>query len=207
MSSALIVIDMQNGFIHPEGSLPSLGLGMPGVEAVIAENGEAIAAARAAGIPVIYTRSVFRPGMVDLPMRMEGLLPPDFEILERGSWDADIHSDLTPHEGEAVIDKNRYDAFLNTPLEQVLRTLGATSVLVTGTVTSICVESTVRSGYMRDFDMYVASDCVLGAPGQHEASLSIMGAAFAIVLPWREAMAALPEAAVPAASAVGADRP
>lgn len=202
MSSALLVIDMQNGFVHPEGSLPSLGMGMPGVESVIAENVKVIAAARAAGVPVIYTRSVFRPGMVDLPMRMEGLLPPNFDILERGSWDAEVHSDLTPAEGEAVIDKNRYDAFLNTPLEQVLRTLGVDKVLVTGTVTSICVESTTRSGYMRDFDMYVASDCVLGAPGQHEASLGIMGAAFATVLPWQEALAAV--TGEPALSASGA---
>jgi ureidoacrylate peracid hydrolase len=201
MSSALLVIDMQNGFIHPEGSLPSLGFGMPNVDSVIAENAAVIEAARAAGMPVIYTRSVFRPGMVDLPMRMEGLLPPNFELLERGSWDADIHSDLTPAEGDAVIDKNRYDAFLNTPLEQVLRTLGVSSVLVTGTVTSICVESTVRSGYMRDFDMHVASDCVAGAPGQHEASLNIMGAAFATVLPWREAIVAITS---PAAESVNA---
>ncbi|SMQ74181.1 ureidoacrylate peracid hydrolase [Plantibacter sp. VKM Ac-1784] len=191
MSSALLVIDMQNGFIHPEGSLPSLGMGMPNIDSVIAENAEAIAAARTTGVPVIYTRSVFRPGMVDLPLRMEGFLPPNFEMLERGSWDAEIHTALTPQEGEAVIDKNRYDAFLNTPLEQLLRTLGATTVLVLGTVTSICVESTVRSGYMRDFDMYVASDGVAGAPGQHEASLDIMGAAFATVLPWREAIAAI----------------
>lgn len=191
MSSALLVIDMQNGFVHPEGSLPSLGMGMPNIDSVIAENAKAIAAARTAGVPVIYTRSVFRPGMVDLPMRMEGFLPPNFELLERGSWDAEIHTALTPQEGEAVIDKNRYDAFLNTPLEQLLRTLGATTVLVLGTVTSICVESTVRSGYMRDFDMYVASDGVAGAPGQHEASLDIMGAAFATVLPWREAIAAI----------------
>ncbi len=202
MSSALLVIDMQNGFIHPEGSLPSLGMGMPEINSVIAENAKAIAAARTAGVPVIYTRSVFRPGMVDLPMRMEGFLPPNFELLERGSWDAEIHTALTPQEGEAVIDKNRYDAFLNTPLEQLLRTLGATTVLVLGTVTSICVESTVRSGYMRDFDVYVASDCVAGAPGQHEASLDIMGAAFATVLPWREAIAAITAPVAPAGPSV-----
>ena len=189
MSSALVIIDMQNGFVHPDGSLPSLGMAMPHIDSVIGENAAAIRTARSAGMPVIYTRSVFRPGMVDLPMRMEGLLPPGFVLLERGSWDADIHSDLTPEEGDAVIDKNRYDAFLNTPLEQTLRALDVTSVVVTGTVTSICVESTVRSGYMRDFDMLVASDCVAGSPGQHEASLDIMGAAFATVLPWRDAIA------------------
>ncbi|SMQ73389.1 isochorismatase family cysteine hydrolase [Agreia sp. VKM Ac-1783] len=204
MSSALVVIDMQNGFVHPDGSLPSLGMGMSNIGSVIAENAAVIRAARAAGLPVIYTRSVFRPGMVDLPMRMEGFLPPNFELLERGSWDADIHSDLTPEEGDAVIDKNRYDAFLNTPLEQVLRTLDVSSVLVTGTVTSICVESTVRSGYMRDFDMIVASDCVAGAPGQHEASLNIMGAAFATVLPWQEAISRLTDTSGAAPASVPA---
>lgn len=145
MSSALLVIDMQSGFVHPKGSLPSLGMGMPNIDSVIAENAAVIKAARAAGLPVIYTRSVFRPGMVDLPMRMEGFLPPNFELLERGSWDADIHSDLT-----------------------------------------------------RDFDMLVGSDRVAGAPGQHEASLNIMSAAFATVLPWREALSRLTDTPVSA---------
>lgn len=199
MSSALLVIDMQNGFVHPDGSLPSLGMGMPDAESVIKENAAVIAAARLAGMPVIYTRSVFRPGMVDLPMRMEKLLPPNFVLLQRGSWDAEIHDALTPKDGDVVIDKNRYDAFLHTPLEQLLRSLRVSNVLVIGTVTSICVESTVRSGYMRDFDMWVASDCVAGIPGQHESSLATMGTSFATVLPWREAVVQLADTSVSAA--------
>ena len=191
MTSALLIIDMQNGFVHPEGSLPGIGMGMPNIEAVLDQNAAAIAAARAAGWPVIYTRHVYRHGMLDLPPRMNVVLPPNFELLERGSWDADVHDALKPETADVVIDKNRFDAFLYTDLEVQLRALGVTTLLVTGVVTSICVESTVRSGHQRDFEMFVASDCVSAPIEQHQAALDIMGTVFATVLPWREAMAAI----------------
>ena len=195
MTCALLIIDMQNGFVHPEGSLPGIGLGQPDIEAVLERNAEAIAAARAAGWPVIYTRHVYRAGMLDLPERMTTILPAGFELLERGSWDADVHDRLKPEAGDVIIDKNRFDAFLYTDLEVQLRALGVTTLLVTGVVTSVCVESTVRSGNQRDFEMFVASDCVSAPVEQHQAALDMMAAVFATVLPWREAMAVLAPAA------------
>jgi ureidoacrylate peracid hydrolase len=179
--TALLVIDMQNGFVHPRGSLPSIGISLPNLEAVTAANADLIAAARAADVPVIYTRHVFREDLMDVPARTKRLLPGDLKLLIRGSWDADVIDELTPQAGDRIIDKNRYDAFLYTDLELVLRAMGIKRLLVTGVVTSVCVESTVRSAEMRDFDVYVASDCTSAAPDLHEGALAAMAAIFATV--------------------------
>jgi ureidoacrylate peracid hydrolase len=178
---ALLVIDMQNGFVHPEGSLPSAGISLPDMDAVTAANADLIAGARAAGVPVIYTRHVFRDDLLDVPARTRKMLPPDLTLLVRGTWDADVIDELTPEPGDRIIDKNRYDAFLYTDLEVVLRAMGVKRLLVTGVVTSVCVESTVRAAEMRDFDVYVARDCTSAAETAHEPALAAMAAIFATV--------------------------
>jgi ureidoacrylate peracid hydrolase len=76
-------------------------------------------------------------------------------------------------------------------MELILRSLGATRLLVSGVVTNICVESTVRAAHMRDFDVFVASDCTSAAPEFHEPSLAGMAAVFAKVMPWQEALGEL----------------
>lgn len=191
MKTAVLVIDMQNGFIHEKGSLPTQGLALPDVPAVIAENAALLAEARELGLPIVYTRHVFRPDFVEAPPKMKAVLPMNPPPLVRGSWDADVHDDLAPAAGDAIIDKSRYDAFLYTDLETVLRGLGVTRLLVTGVVTSICVESTVRSGQQRDFEMMVAADCTSAPPQFHQPALEIMANTFAEVGPWRELIAGL----------------
>lgn len=189
--SALLVIDMQNGFIHPDGSLPAIGQALPRMAEVIRANVEAIQAAREHGLPVIYTCHVFRDDMRDQPQRMRSLLPDGFEMLVRGTWDAQIHDDLAPAANEVVIAKNRFDAFLYTDLEVQLRARGIRRVLVTGVLTSVCVESTVRSGEQRDFDMWVGSDCVSAPEPFHRSSLATMAEYCATVAPAQDAIAAL----------------
>lgn len=189
MTTAVLVIDMQNGFIHEEGSLPTQGVALPNLPAVIAANADLLARARELGLPVIYTRHVFRPDFVEVPPKMLATLPMDPPPLVRGSWDADIHDALAPEAGDKIIDKSRFDAFLYTDLETVLRGLGVTRLIVTGVVTSICVESTVRSGQQRDFEMLVASDCVSAPEEFHQPALDIMANTFAEVAPWRALVA------------------
>jgi len=189
MTTAVIVIDMQNGFCHPEGSLPLAGLGLPNMPSVVEENAALIASAREHGLPVIYTRHVYRPDFVDLPGRMKGVIPLDPPPLVRGSWDGDVIDELAPQAGDHIIDKNRFDAFLYTDLEVVLRAMGVDTILVTGVVTSVCVESTVRSGQQRDFEVLVASDCTSAGAEAHEPALAAMAAVFAEVGPWRQVLA------------------
>jgi ureidoacrylate peracid hydrolase len=186
-----LVIDMQNGFLHPEGSLPRAGVALPDPEDLVAESQRMLEEVRRAGVPVVYTQHVHRPDFVEVPPRRLAQLPTDPPPLVRGSWDAEIVDGLKPGPHDYVVQKSRYDAFLYTDLEVVLRGLGARRVLVSGVVTSVCVETSVRSGEQRDFEMLVAADCCSGPRPQHDASLSMMASLFATVGPWRELVAAM----------------
>jgi ureidoacrylate peracid hydrolase len=191
--AALLVIDMQNGFVHPEGSIPRRGEPMRDVEKVVAQTALLIGAAREADLPVVYTAHVFDPDLFDVPARIlrRGLLNPDDQPLVRGTWDAAITDELKPLEGDRIVEKNRYDAFLYTDLEQVLRALGVNRLLVCGVATNVCVESTVRSAEQRDFTVFVASDCTSGPSDYHHAALAAMAYVAADVVPWREGIEAL----------------
>jgi Isochorismatase family len=90
MSTAILVIDMQNGFCHEQGSLPLAGLGLPNMPSVVAANQALLAEARVMGLPVYYTRHVFRPDFLDVAPRAKALLPLDPPPLVRGSWDGAI---------------------------------------------------------------------------------------------------------------------
>ncbi|HEY1467385.1 MAG TPA: isochorismatase family cysteine hydrolase [Acidimicrobiales bacterium] len=190
---ALLVIDMQNGFLHPDGSIPRNDKPMLEVERVVAETVDLVAAAREAGLPVIYTAHVFRPDYVDVPsrLRVRDMFNQDDETLVKGSWDAAIADELKPLDSEPVVEKNRYDAFLYTDLELILRTLGIGRLLVCGVATNVCVESTVRSAEQRDFGVTVASDCTSGPAEYHDAALAAMAYIAADVVPWRAGLFAL----------------
>jgi ureidoacrylate peracid hydrolase len=184
---ALLVIDMQNGLLHPEGSVTRDSDPMFEVERVVAESVQLVAEARSAGLPVIYTQHVFRPDYVDVPVRLRSraLFKVGAHSLVKGSWDAAVADELKPLDGDLVVEKNRYDAFLYTDLELVLRTIGIGHLLVCGVATNVCVESTVRSAEQRDFKVTVASDCTSGAAEYHHAALAAMAYIAADVLPWR----------------------
>jgi ureidoacrylate peracid hydrolase len=152
----------------------------------VAETAALLTAVRAAGVPAVYTRHVFRPGQLDRPARLNPAFPRVPTPPVRGSWDADIIAALAPHDADVVVDKNRYDAFLYTDLELVLRALAVTRLIVVGVVTHACVESTVRSAVQRDFDVHVAADCVAGPHPFYDHSLAVLAASFATVAPWRE---------------------
>ncbi len=198
MTSALLVIDMQNGFCHPDGSIPSIAAPLVNNDRVVRRNVEALNRARALGRPVIFTRHCWDSSMIDAgPAYVNPIVDADREMaaalrergaLVQGSWDADVIDELAPWDGEFVIDKPRYDAFLGTRLEQLLRGLGVTDLIVTGVVTNVCVESTTRSGYMRDYRMTVVADCVTAQTQRlHENALEAMEAGrFARVAPLDE---------------------
>ncbi|GAA1383846.1 hypothetical protein GCM10009613_13790 [Pseudonocardia kongjuensis] len=192
-TTAVLVIDMQNGFVHPEGSLGRAGMGLPDAEPTIAAIEALIASARASGLPVVYTRHVISEGGPEMSAAWRQAAAPAMAVeprmLSHGSWDARIVDPLAPAAGDVVVEKNRYDAFLYTDLEDTLRGLGVDRLVVAGVLTNVCVESTVRSGLERRFDVAVASDATTAYDGFREPSLTAMGALFATVAPWSELVA------------------
>jgi ureidoacrylate peracid hydrolase len=160
-TKALIVVDMQNGFLRPDGFMAKASLNIDQCIAAIAPNQRVIAACREAGIPVIFTRYTLRADYKDA-----GLLGEIYPALKEsgamvaGTRDWEIAEELKPMPDDIILDKQRYSSFYNTNLEVVLRGLGITLLVVTGVTTNICVESTVRDAFFRDFKVTVLEDCV-----------------------------------------------
>src|ERR1700756_4788911 len=119
MSRVLIVVDMQNGFCHPEGSLPRLGMGLAGAHAALRQAAIAVRQARHAGVPVIYTRHQYRRGRADEGQRLSELSGElaAMDGLAAGSWDAAVVDELGSGPDDLFIDKVRFDAFLWTSLD------------------------------------------------------------------------------------------
>lgn len=171
--AALLVIDMQRFFLSPDSPTFTCG----GI-AIIPILKQLIAAFRAVGRPVIYTRHVHHPERLDagiLEWWWEGM------CLE-GSPESEVHSELAPLPNEKVILKHRYSAFYNTDLETVLRCLKIEDLVISGIMTNMCCESTARDAYYRDYRVFFLADAT-GSINEdmHLASLLNLAFGFAVV--------------------------
>jgi ureidoacrylate peracid hydrolase len=158
---AVLVIDMQNSFLHPDGALYEF-TGQPVVDIpqTVDANVRLVHAARAAQKPVIFTRHRFRPLYVDAGLMVVDTFRAALDgALLTGTWDSAIIDPLEPGREELVVLKSRMDAFYNTDLELILRGYAAQRIAVAGVVTNACIETTTRSAAMRDLDVTVLSDC------------------------------------------------
>jgi nicotinamidase-related amidase len=174
---ALLVVDMQNGFCHPDGSFPRIGRGLEGAMDAVAMAAMAVAQARAADVPVVFTRHVYRPGRPDEGAALIRNSPELAGVagLADGTWDAEVCAELGCGPDDLVVDKVRFDAFQWTSLEPLLRGLGVTALLICGVVTNICVETTARSAFMRDFPVTLLADCCAAKTRRlHELSIEVL---------------------------------
>jgi ureidoacrylate peracid hydrolase len=130
-----------------------------------------------AAVPVVFTRQLYRPGRADegRSLRQNSPALAGVEGLAVGSWDADVAAELGCEPGDTVVDKVRFDAFQWTSLEPLLRGLGVTELVVCGVITNICVETTVRSAFMRDYPVTLLADCCAAKTRRlHELSLEVL---------------------------------
>jgi ureidoacrylate peracid hydrolase len=183
--TALIVVDMQNGFCAGGGSFDRLGLDISMAREAIEGCHALMQAARPAGVPVIFTRYVYRADYRDGGVLLQELMPAiaEAESLVEGTWDSEIVDELTPDANDFIVDKNRYSAFYGTRLEPILTSLGVRSVVVCGVTTNMCVETTVRDAMQRDYRAFVVRD----ATGEidrrrHEFALETMAFGFGRVV-------------------------
>lgn len=152
---ALIVIDMQNAFVA-EGST----FETPGAREMIPRLERLISCARELRMPIVWTQSDHRPPYGGLMLRKFPVIADD-RILWWGEASFQIYPDmLQPREGplEYCIVKHKFDAFFETDLDAILRYHNVDTVIVTGTATNACCESTARSAFMRDYKVVFPSD-------------------------------------------------
>lgn len=185
--TALIVVDMQNDFGAPGGMLDLAGIDIAPIRAIVPRIVEVVAAARAAGLPIVFLRQQHDPELADaggpdaphfirhsqkrLGMEMRAPDGSTGRVLVRDTWNTDNVPELTPQAGDIVVGKHRYSGFFETSLDTKLRKLGAKYLIVTGATTSICVESTVRDAMFRDYCCLVLEDCT-AEPIAHDTARS-----------------------------------
>ena len=172
--TAVIVVDMQEGFFGTGGTWNRAGVDVSTAHAIVSPITRVLAAARKSGIPVIYVTMNFdRPADTGAkprywteerqsrwvaagePKKAEKHSPG----LPPGVKESDILTELAPEPGEVVIVKPRHSGFYNTELDAILRKLGVTTLIFTGGTTSICVESTLRDAFFRDYRCMLLADC------------------------------------------------
>ena len=162
--TALLVIDMQNDLIKAKEEPYSDVAKMVESKGAITNTAKVIAAARKAGMPVVFIGHVVRKDCADVvptitDEMLQGLAPPSREVLVEGTAGAEVVDELRPAIGDHVIHKRRSNAFYNTDLELMLRSRGIDIVIITGAVTNGCVAATVRGARERDLHVIVLSDC------------------------------------------------
>jgi ureidoacrylate peracid hydrolase len=160
--TALIVVDMQNSFCADDGGCGKPGLPIKNLQVAIQPCVRVVAAARSAGIPIIFTRYMFRPDYADGGILIKHLLPElkDAQALQAGTWDTEVVPELTPRDGDFIVDKNRPSAFYATSLETLLNGIDVDSLVVCGVTTNCCIETTVRDASQRDYKTFVVEDAV-----------------------------------------------
>jgi ureidoacrylate peracid hydrolase len=172
--AALIVVDVQNDYVHPEGALGAAGADMSSVTAMIPRLERLVESARANGTFTIFTRNWHRPATDSEAWRerVTRIVAIEDRPGRADTWGAEFYR-LRPREGEEVVSKFRYDGFLGTNLEYLLRARDIRTVVVAGATTNVCVESTARAAHMRDFHLFVVGDCCASPEADlHAATLA-----------------------------------
>jgi ureidoacrylate peracid hydrolase len=162
--TAIVVVDMQNAFATKGGMFDLAGFDISGAAPVIAVHRRLLAAARRAGVKIVYLQMTYSHDLSngggpaspnyqkELGLRMMRSRP-DLagKLLVENTWDWQIVDALAPEPGDIVVRKSRYSGFCRTELEDYLTADGVRYLLFTGIATNVCVESTARDAFFGEF--------------------------------------------------------
>ena len=194
---ALLIVDMQNDFVR-EGA----PMEVPDARATIPQHQQLIAFCRKVGLPIIYTRFLAGPNRTLMWEWSPQLEPPIlacqrshkryYADVDRTLDCADVIDEIYPQPGDHIVDKYGYGAFHSTNLADTLHSLGVESLILTGTVTQICVEETGREAFHYGYKTTLVSDAVSSyILDLHAATLKNFALKFGWVLTTEEVLQAL----------------
>jgi ureidoacrylate peracid hydrolase len=185
--TALLVIDMQKGFCHPESRMEKSGIGTANQRAIIPDLLRLVELARAYELPVFWSQQIHFPE--DVTRRRRRI--PSHQAKQRwtpclrGTWEVEFADEVVPamQPEDYVIEKHRASMFFQTTLDAKLRMLGIEQVIVSGTTTAFCVETSIRDAYFRDLDVIAVEDCIADPrPHFHEDSMAKVRQFFGVVV-------------------------
>jgi ureidoacrylate peracid hydrolase len=175
-SSALVIVDMQNAFAAKGGVFDLAGVDISKTADVIGVIGRILQGARSAGIKIVYLQMGFKKDLSDsggpgspnwykefalILMRKRPELKG--KILAEGTWDFEIVDELKPHPEDIVIKKARYSGFAGTRLDSLLHSSRIRYLFFAGMAANVCVESTLRDAFVRDYWPILITDATMQA--------------------------------------------
>jgi ureidoacrylate peracid hydrolase len=190
VNPALVVIDVQNGFVSKGGSYDQLGMSISHYQQVIPRISQLVTLCRDAGIPIFYTQAVREQSGIDLLTKVHKILPKSREerirrkpICVRGTWDADIVDEIKPAKEDHVVVKRRDSAFHDTEIGVWMKSLGVDTLVFCGIDTSICVEASLRDAFNNGYDVILISDATASGSTKHfESTLEIVRDYYGLVM-------------------------
>ncbi|MDG6904959.1 MAG: cysteine hydrolase [Nitrososphaerota archaeon] len=176
--TALLIVDMQNHFVHPKGGswCPQAMRQLPKIKSLIAR-------CRKLGVRVIYTQTHFADDCVNLFPTRADTIRKERQLYE-GTWGAEISQEISPTLEDRVLKtKHTPDSFVGTDLDFALRDNKVKNLIICGTNTDICCETTARSAFCLHYNVVVGSDVCSTYYGEsHESALAVLRFGFARVM-------------------------
>ncbi|WYL94982.1 MAG: isochorismatase family cysteine hydrolase [Gloeotrichia echinulata IR180] len=171
--TAIIVIDMQNDFCHPDGWLAHIGVDVTGSRQPIEPLNSLLPELRALGVPVIWVNWGNRPDLLNISAGLHHVYNPTGDdvglgdplpsngakVLTAGSWGASVVDELEHLPTDIHVDKYRMSGFWDTPLDSILRNLGRTTLFFAGVNADQCVLTTLCDANFLGYDCVLVKDC------------------------------------------------
>jgi ureidoacrylate peracid hydrolase len=177
--TAVLIVDVQNDFCAEGGAMHAEGRDLSLVRAMVPGLARFVEAARAADVPCVWIRNVYNSNpnwylsevwLEQATRRRKGLYV-ERPVCEGGAWNGDFYQ-VKPRQDEVIVTKHRYGAFEGTDLDLILRSRRIRTVIMTGVATNVCVETTARQAFLRDYYVVFTSDCTATySQAEHEATL------------------------------------
>jgi ureidoacrylate peracid hydrolase len=203
VNPALVVIDVQNGFVSKGGSYDQLGMDVARYQHVIPQISELISLCRSVDIPIFYTQAVREKSGIDLLTNTHKILPKSREerirtkpICVIGTWDADIVDEIKPSPMDHVVIKRRDSAFQDTEIGVWLKSIGIDTLIFCGIDTSICVEASLRDAFNNGYDVILISNATSSGNIKHfESTLEVVRDYYGLVMDVKEFAMHVPQKA------------
>lgn len=177
--AAVLIVDVQNDFCAEGGAMHSEGRDLSLVQAMVPRLARFLDAARGAQVPCVWIRNVYNTDpnwylsevwLEQATRRRKGLYV-ERPVCQRDAWNGDFYQ-VRPRPDEVIVTKHRYGAFEGTDLNLVLRSRRVRTVIMAGVATNVCVETTARQAFLKDYYVVFASDCTATySQAEHDGTL------------------------------------
>ena len=193
--TAILVVDVLNDFCAANGFFDREGYDLKPTQEMVPKLVNLIAEARKIGASIIFIRNIYNTEnnwylsdvWLEHANRARNGCYVKYPVCAKGSWGGEFYDGIKPLPNDVIVNKHRYNAFIDTDLDLILRSKGIRTLIMTGTATNVCVETTARHGFLKDYYIVFTSDCTATISKQlHNTTLKNISLFFGEVVTSKE---------------------